>query len=402
MKNNLIQKSKSTTALLTLLAASSLLFAEQSFAEKSTPTPVPTGVITPCDDGDPLCGGGGGNDPTPTPCPFLTATAVSTAEARPGSFVEGESGIALKDDPCGGGGGGGTATPNPTPTDSGGSGTATPSPTPTDIGGTVIPTPTDDGGGTATPSPTPTDNGGGGTATPSPTPTDDGNGGTATPSPTPTDNGGGGSGTATPTPTSNGGGGNGTPTPTPTVGGFDNEDETSDVYVPVGCSVEVPYYKLKSLLTTLDNYFGRRGDKRVRMVQAHRIKITSAKSAQSKFKKEFGKRNGELKNVIGAARAALITVPGVMVQCSQPPASCVKADHFGINIFEDKLKVVEDSIQSNYKHALKGIEKKSATALLMRREGAVKYFPRIAAKTEAASLALSAKISRSSYICQRP
>lgn len=399
MKTEIAKRNKSTTPLIALLAVTSFIFAERSFADVTTP--VPTLAITPCADDDPLCGGGGGNDPTPTPCPFLTVTPVETVVAgRPKNGGDEQSNNALKD-PCGGGGGGATPTPNVTPTDIGGTATATPDVTPTDIGGTAtatpVTTPTDIGG---TVTPTPTDNGGGGTATPSPTPTDNGGGGTATPSPTPTDNGGGG-GTATPTPTSNGGGGNGTPTPTPTVGGFDGGD-TSDIYVPAGCSVEVPYYKLKSLLTTLDNYFGRRGDKRVRMVQAHRLKLTPSKSAQSKLKKEFGKRNGDLKNVIGAARSALITVPGVMVQCSEPPASCVKADHFGINIFEDKLKLVENSIQSNFKHALKGIEKKSATALLMRKEGAVKYFPRIAAKTEAASLALSAKISRSSFICRRP
>lgn len=400
MRQDSINKNKPNTALFALIAATTLFVAGSSYAEKATPTALATAIVTPCpDEGDPNCGGGGGNDPTPTPCPFLTVTPVSTEVAfRKEEEESGDNSENPQIDPCGGGGGS-TPTPNVTPTDDPGSTpTITPETTPTKI---VTPTPTDDGGGgTATPSPTPTDNGGGGTATPSPTPTDDGNGGTATPSPTPTDNGGGG-GTPTPTPTSNGGG-TLTPTPTPTVGGFDNEDTTTDIYVPAGCSVEVPYYKLKALLSTLDNYFGRRGDKRVKMVQAHRIKLTSGKAAQSKFKKEFRKRNGELKNQIGAARSALLTVPGVMVQCSQPPASCLKVDHFGINVFEDQLKVVENKIQANYKQALKGIEKKPATALLMRKEGAVKYFPRIASKTEAASLAMSAKISRSSFICQRP
>ena len=108
------------------------------------------------------------------------------------------------------------------------------------------------------------------------------------------------------------------------------------------------------------------------------------------------------KNLLGSARAALLPIPGVMVQCNEPPASCSKIEHPGLNVFEAQLKIVEQEMQANYKNALKGIAKKPRVLLFMRKEGsgAVKYMPRIAKKTKEASLALSGQISRSSFICR--
>jgi hypothetical protein len=284
-----------------------------------------------------------------------------------------------------------TVTPTPTCDWRGCWGTITPTPTPDNGGGTATPTATpDNGGGTATPTPTP--DSGGGTATPTATP--DNGGGTATPTPTP-DNGGG---TATPTATPDNGGGTSTPTPTPNNGGpTATPTPQATIYmVPIGCRVEVPEYEKLALDNVVKGYFNGRGRSRVYDVENVALRVKGSSS----FKKGVKEDRKKSSALVSSAREAIGSVPGIMIQCDNPPAQCKKVEHPGVERFQLEVSKLESLLQQRYKRAIGGLKEHPDMRNLLQKKRAVRYFEKVARVTRQASVNLAQSISKSSYVCR--
>lgn len=373
-----------------------LILAGQAFALEATPCPTKAVEEDSPQDGDPNdpCSGSGSATPTSTatpittwtPTPIITGTPTPCREIRVVDPITGQ--VTLINDCTGG-----TTTPTPIVT-----GTSTPVATSTktpcpivnvivngilvqqeDCGGNGDPTPTatpDNGGGTATPTATP-DNGGG-TATPTATP--DNGGGTATPTATP-DNGGG---TSTPTPTPNNGGPTATPTPQATI-----------YILPAGCNLEVPEYDKLALDNVVKGYFDGRGRSRVSDVENVAMRVKGSSS----FRKAVNKDRKRSSKLVSSAREAIGSVPGIMIQCDNPPARCQKVEHPGVERFQVEIRKLERLLQQRYKRAINGIQENSNMRALMQKKRAVRYFEKVARVTRQASVNLAQSISKSSYIC---
>lgn len=357
-----------------------LILTGQAFAL----TPCPTKAIIhdepeSTDPNDPCSGSG--TTPTATatpittwtPTPIITGTPTPCTEIRVVDPITGQ--VTIIND-CNGG----TTTPTPI-----GTGTSTPVATATKtpcpiinviVNGILVQQ--EDCGGNGDPTPTATPDNGGGTATPTATP--DNGGGTATPTATP-DNGGG---TSTPTPTPNNGGPTATPTPQATIH-----------ILPAGCNLEVPEYDKLALDNVVKGYFDGRGRSRVSDVENVAMRVKGSSS----FRKAVNKDRKRSSKLVSSAREAIGSVPGIMIQCDNPPARCQKVEHPGVEKFQVEIRKLERLLQQRYKRAISGIQENSNMRALMQKKRAVRYFEKVARVTRQASVNLAQSISKSSYIC---
>lgn len=187
-----------------------------------------------------------------------------------------------------------------------------------------------------------------------------------------------------------------TPTPevpTPTPSGNTTTPPSTEILVPTGCTVEVPYYEIVALENLIKGYFNWRAKNRVVAVENLAIQAKG-----SKFQKQVKSARKSTDLLVKNARKEITSVPGIMVQCQNPPPICRLIHHPGVENYQSILMKLERLQQKRYERAKRNSES-SALKRLFEISRATRLFKNVAIASRKAGINLANTISKTSYVC---